>query len=93
MMGLSVAVPVHQPPVDSMLEDGVCKTVHIGLVLRLRPLQSNVLHNVPPSRHVQRLQLRLWKLWVFRRDRVESHLRHPIQQGTRDLGDLFDEGL
>ena len=32
---------------------------------------------------------------VFKRDRVASHAKtfHPQEQGTRDLGDLFEEGL
>jgi hypothetical protein len=31
----------------------------------------------------------------FKRDRVASHTKkfHPKEQGTRDLGDLFEEGL
>jgi hypothetical protein len=32
---------------------------------------------------------------VFKRDRVASHAKtfHPQEQGTRDIGDLFEEGL
>ena len=47
-----------------------------------------------PSRQDQRLQRR-WRVWGFKRDRVASHAStsQPKEQGTRDLGDLFEEGL
>jgi len=61
----------------------------------LRQLQSNALHDV--CRHVDRTNAFSVDggCGGFKRDRVASHANtfQPKEQGTRDLGDLFEEGL
>jgi hypothetical protein len=61
----------------------------------LRQLQSNALHDV--CRHLDRTNAFSVDggCGGFKRDRVASHANtfQPKEQGTRDLGDLFEEGL
>ena len=62
----------------------------------LRQLQSNALHDV--CRHLDRtnaFSVAHGGFGGFKRDRVASHAKtfQPKEQGTRDLGDLFEEGL
>ena len=64
----------------------------------LRQLQSNALHDV--CRHLDRTNAFSFAhggcgVFNLKRDRVASHAKtfHPQEQGTRDLGDLFEEGL
>ena len=61
----------------------------------LRQLQSNALHDV--CRHLDRTNAFSVDggCGGFKHDRVASHAKtfQPKEQGTRDLGDLFEEGL
>ena len=61
----------------------------------LRQLQSNALHDV--CRHLDRTSAFSVDggCGGFKHDRVASHAKtfQPKEQGTRDLGDLFEEGL
>ena len=61
----------------------------------LRQLQSNALHAV--CRHLDRTNAFSVDggCGGFKRDRVASHANtfQPKEQGTRDLGDLFEEAL
>ncbi len=58
----------------------------------LRQLQSNALHDVCDRTNAFSVD---GGCGGFKRDRVASHANtfQPKERGTRDLGDLFEEGL
>jgi hypothetical protein len=82
--------------IDSMLEDGVCiprPYAHTVRALAASIAVECFARCVSPSRQDQRL--RHEGCGGFKRDRVASHAKtfQPKEQGTRDLGVLFEEGL
>ena len=82
--------------IDSMLEDGVCiprPYAHTVRALAASIAVECFARCVSPSRQDQRL--RHGGCGGFKRDRVASHAKtfQPKEQGTRDLGVLFEEGL
>ena len=83
--------------IDSMLaEDGVCKTAR-----KYGPCSGCFYCSrmfCTMCRHLDRTNAFSFAhggCGVFKRNRVASHAKtfHPQEQGTRDLGDLFEEGL
>ncbi len=79
-----------------MLEDGVCiprPYAHTVRALAASIAVECFARCVSPSRQDQRL--RHGGCGGFKRDRVASHAKtfQPKEQGTRDLGVLFEEGL
>jgi hypothetical protein len=79
-----------------MLEDGVCiprPYAHTVRALAASIAVECFARCVSPSRQDQRL--RHEGCGGFKRDRVASHAKtfQPKEQGTRDLGALFEEGL
>ena len=96
---MGVAVPVHRCElIDSMLEDGVQVCISRPYANTVRALAASIAVEcfarcVSPSRQDQRL--RHGGCGGFKRDRVASHAKtfQPKEQGTRDLGVLFEEAL